>query len=80
MSKLYGSGDTVVRALDDIDVDFVRGHFTAIMGPSGSGKSTLMHCLAAGGVRCPIAAHEAAVDPVLPPPDPVAFLFLRPAA
>lgn len=46
VSKTYGSGDTVVRALDGVDVDFVRGHFTAIMGPSGSGKSTLMHCLA----------------------------------
>ncbi len=46
VSKIYGSGDTVVRALDDVDVDFVEGHFTAIMGPSGSGKSTLMHCLA----------------------------------
>ena len=46
VSKIYGSGDTVVRALDDVDVDFVGGHFTAIMGPSGSGKSTLMHCLA----------------------------------
>jgi putative ABC transport system ATP-binding protein len=46
VSKIYGSGDTVVRALDDVDVDFVAGHFTAIMGPSGSGKSTLMHCLA----------------------------------
>ena len=46
VTKTYGSGDTVVRALDGVDVDFVRGHFTAIMGPSGSGKSTLMHCLA----------------------------------
>lgn len=46
VSKTYGSGDTIVRALDDVDVDFVKGHFTAIMGPSGSGKSTLMHCLA----------------------------------
>ncbi|MEM7141220.1 MAG: ABC transporter ATP-binding protein [Actinomycetota bacterium] len=46
VSKTYGSGDTIVRALDDVDVDFVQGHFTAIMGPSGSGKSTLMHCLA----------------------------------
>jgi putative ABC transport system ATP-binding protein len=46
VSKTYGKGDTVVRALDDVDVDFVHGHFTAIMGPSGSGKSTLMHCLA----------------------------------
>ncbi|HEY5153626.1 MAG TPA: ABC transporter ATP-binding protein [Acidimicrobiales bacterium] len=45
-SKVYGSGDTEVRALDDISVDFERGRFTAIMGPSGSGKSTLMHCVA----------------------------------
>ena len=45
-SKIYGSGDTEVRALDDISVDFERGRFTAIMGPSGSGKSTLMHCVA----------------------------------
>ncbi|MEQ8839538.1 MAG: ATP-binding cassette domain-containing protein, partial [Acidimicrobiales bacterium] len=44
--KSYGSGDTIVRALDDVDVDFATGRFAAIMGPSGSGKSTLMHCLA----------------------------------
>ena len=42
--KYYGVGDTEVRALDDVDVEFERGRFTAIMGPSGSGKSTLMHC------------------------------------
>jgi len=45
-SKIYGAGDTTVRALDNITVEFARGQFTAIMGPSGSGKSTLMHCLA----------------------------------
>ena len=45
-SKIYGKGDSEVRALDDITVDFARSQFTAIMGPSGSGKSTLMHCLA----------------------------------
>jgi putative ABC transport system ATP-binding protein len=44
--KLFGSGDTAVRALDHVSVELVRGEFTAIMGPSGSGKSTLMHCLA----------------------------------
>lgn len=46
VSKIYGKGDTEVRALDDISVSFGEGQFTAIMGPSGSGKSTLMHCLA----------------------------------
>lgn len=44
--KVYGKGETAVRALDGVDVDFARGELTAIMGPSGSGKSTLMHCLA----------------------------------
>ena len=44
--KVYGEGDTAVRALDNVTVDFAAGHFTAIMGPSGSGKSTLMHCVA----------------------------------
>ncbi|MET7617304.1 ABC transporter ATP-binding protein [Streptomyces sp. NPDC005408] len=44
--KVYGKGDTEVRALDGVSVDFPVGRFTAIMGPSGSGKSTLMHCAA----------------------------------
>jgi putative ABC transport system ATP-binding protein len=44
--KIYGRGDTEVRALDGITVSMTRGRFTAIMGPSGSGKSTLLHCLA----------------------------------
>src|SRR4051795_7758435 len=46
LSKVYGSGDARVVALDDVDVAFAAGQFVAIMGPSGSGKSTLMHCLA----------------------------------
>ena len=45
-TKIYGSGSTEVRALDDVTVDLPGGRFTAVMGPSGSGKSTLMHCVA----------------------------------
>ena len=45
-TKVYGQGDTKVIALNNVHVDFSKGHFTAIMGPSGSGKSTLMHCMA----------------------------------
>ncbi|WP_423734880.1 ABC transporter ATP-binding protein [Bifidobacterium margollesii] len=46
LTKTYGDKDAVVTALDHVDVEFMRGQMTAIMGPSGSGKSTLMHCMA----------------------------------
>lgn len=46
ITKIYGSGDTRVTALDDVSVAFPAGEFAAVMGPSGSGKSTLMHCMA----------------------------------
>jgi putative ABC transport system ATP-binding protein len=46
LSKIYGTGDVRVVALDEISVDVPTGKFIAVMGPSGSGKSTLMHVLA----------------------------------
>jgi putative ABC transport system ATP-binding protein len=46
LTRTYGRGGGVVRALDGVSVEFDRGRFTAVMGPSGSGKSTLMHCMA----------------------------------
>jgi putative ABC transport system ATP-binding protein len=44
--KVYGRGQTEVRALDGVTIGFEANRFTAIMGPSGSGKSTLLHCIA----------------------------------
>lgn len=51
LSKIYGKGETAVKALDDISFSVNKGEFVAIIGPSGSGKSTLLHLL--GGVDQP---------------------------
>src|SRR5215468_1857380 len=46
VTRVYGSRNAEVRALDNVDVAFPAGSWTAVMGPSGSGKSTLLHCAA----------------------------------
>lgn len=51
LSKIYGTGESAVKALDDISFSVQKGEFVTIIGPSGSGKSTLLHLL--GGVDRP---------------------------
>ncbi len=59
LRKLYGSGDTQVRALDGVDLTVEKGEFVAVVGTSGSGKSTLLHML--GGLDRPTGG-KVAVD------------------
>ncbi|MBP2239581.1 putative ABC transport system ATP-binding protein [Cytobacillus eiseniae] len=55
LSKIYGKGETAVKALDNVSFSIRKGEFVAIIGPSGSGKSTLLHML--GGVDRPTSGN-----------------------
>jgi len=55
ISKVYGSGEAAVHALDDVSFSVEKGEFIAIMGSSGSGKSTLLHII--GGVDRPTSGR-----------------------
>lgn len=51
LKKIYGKGENLVNAVDDVSFSIERGEFVAVVGPSGSGKSTLLHLI--GGVDRP---------------------------
>lgn len=51
LKKMYGKGENLVNAVDDVSFSIERGEFIAVVGPSGSGKSTLLHLI--GGVDRP---------------------------
>lgn len=55
VSKVYGKGNTLVHALNNVSFKVSKGEFVAIVGPSGSGKSSLLHIL--GGVDKPTSGH-----------------------
>jgi putative ABC transport system ATP-binding protein len=59
LTKIYGSGETAVTALDHVNLTVNAGEFVAVMGPSGCGKSTLLHLL--GGLDRP-SAGEVSID------------------
>lgn len=75
LSKTYGKGDTMVKALDGVSFSVEQGEFVAIIGPSGSGKSTLLHIL--GGVDTPTSGRVIINDTDISQLDETALAIFR---
>lgn len=75
LSKTYGKGDTLVKALDNVSLSVEQGEFVAIIGPSGSGKSTLLHIL--GGVDVPTSGQVIINDTDISTLDETALAIFR---
>lgn len=75
LSKNYGKGDTLVKALDNVSFSVDQGEFVAIIGPSGSGKSTLLHIL--GGVDTPTSGSVIIGDTNIAKLDETALAIFR---
>ncbi|WP_294953368.1 ABC transporter ATP-binding protein [uncultured Eubacterium sp.] len=75
LSKTYGKGDTMVKALDNVSFSVEKGEFVAIIGPSGSGKSTLLHIL--GGVDVPTSGNVIINDTDISTLDETALAIFR---
>ena len=75
LSKTYGSGDAVVHALQNLDLEIQEGEFVVLLGPSGSGKSTLLNIL--GGLDAPTAGRATWRDHELAGADEAALTEYR---
>lgn len=75
LSKTYGKGDTMVKALDGVSFSVEQGEFVAIIGPSGSGKSTMLHIL--GGVDTPTSGSVVINDTDISQLDETAIAIFR---
>jgi putative ABC transport system ATP-binding protein len=75
LSKVYGSGNSAVHALRDIDLDIYENEFVVLLGPSGSGKSTLLNIL--GGLDAPTSGKAVWRDHVLTGADAAALTEYR---